>query len=250
MQEAVQLENSIEKLRDIILNSRRLCVFTGAGISVPSGIPDFRSASGLYNQADPSGYAPEEIISHTFFQKHTELFYQFYREKMIFENALPNPAHLYFAELEKNGKDVSIVTQNIDGLHLKAGSQKVFEIHGTVYKNHCIQCGKFFDLSAVVHAPQTVPHCDRCGGIIKPDVVLYEESLNDAVVQQAVQSIHAADTLLVVGTSLSVYPAASFLQFFSGNHLAVINKTKTSAPVHGALEIYDDIIHVIEQLRS
>lgn len=244
------MQDKIEQLRAIIQNSRHLCVFSGAGISVPSGIPDFRSASGLYNQPDVSGYAPEQIISHSFFEKHTELFYRFYREKMIFENARPNAAHLYFAQLEQGGKDVSVVTQNIDGLHRQAGSKKVYEIHGTIYKNHCLGCGKFFDLQAIAHAPQTVPHCDVCGGIIKPDVVLYEESLDDAVVQQAVQAIHSADTLLVIGTSLSVYPAASFLQFFGGSHLAVINKTKTSASVHGALEIYDDIVHVIDQLRS
>lgn len=244
------MKDEIEKLRAMIGSSRRLCVFSGAGISVPSGIPDFRSASGLYNQPGLSGYAPEEIISHTFFFKHTELFYRFYREKMIFEDAQPNAAHRYFAELEQNGKDVSVVTQNIDGLHSKAGSRNVYEIHGTIYKNHCLQCGKFFDLFAVAHALQPVPHCDVCGGVIKPDVVLYEESLDDMVVRGAVQAIRAADTLLVIGTSLSVYPAASFLQFFGGNQFAVINKEKTSARVPGALEIQDDIVHVIEQLRS
>lgn len=244
------MKDEIEKLRAMIGGSRRLCVFSGAGISVPSGIPDFRSASGLYNQPGLSGYAPEEIISHTFFFKHTELFYRFYREKMIFEDAQPNAAHRYFAELEQNRKDVSVVTQNIDGLHSKAGSRNVYEIHGTIYKNHCLQCGKFFDLFAVAHAPQPVPHCDVCGGVIKPDVVLYEESLDDMVVRGAVQAIRAADTLLVIGTSLSVYPAASFLQFFGGNQFAVINKEKTSARVPGALEIQDDIVHVIEQLRS
>lgn len=244
------MKDEIEKLRAMIGSSRRLCVFSGAGISVPSGIPDFRSASGLYRQPGLSGYAPEEIISHTFFFKHTALFYQFYREKMVFEDAQPNAAHRYFAELEQNGKDVSVVTQNIDGLHSKAGSQEVYEIHGTIYKNHCLDCGRFFDLSAVAHAPQTVPRCNVCGGVIKPDVVLYEEGLDDTVVRGAVQAIRAADTLLVIGTSLSVYPAASFLQFFGGSRLAVINKTKTSAPVHGALEIQDDIVHVIQQLRS
>lgn len=237
----------INELKRIIKESKSICVFTGAGISCPSGIPDFRSSDGLYNQKSNTAYTPEQIISHSFFVSHTDMFYEFYKEKMIYENAQPNIAHKYFADLEKQGKNVSVVTQNIDGLHQKAGSKSVFELHGSIYRNYCLKCGAFYGLEAVV-SQNSVPVCSKCGGVIKPDVVLYEEPLDEKTVNSALNAIENSDLMIVIGTSLTVYPAASYIRFFRGNNLVLINKTKTTQNQIADLEIYDDVENVINQL--
>lgn len=238
---------SVEKLRKAIEKASRICVFTGAGISCPSGIPDFRSAEGLYSETDKSGYSPEEIISHSFFIKHTDLFYDFYKSKMMYPEAMPNKAHLYFAQLEKQGKIVSVVTQNIDGLHSEAGSTEVYELHGSVHRNFCQNCGGFFD-GDYVYKSIGIPKCEKCGGTIKPDVVLYEEGLDDDTVIGAVKAIKNADLLIIIGTSLAVYPAASFIGFFRGETIALINKSPTPFDKKADIVIYDDIVNVTEHL--
>lgn len=239
----------IEKLKQAIDKAEKICVFTGAGISCPSGIPDFRSADGLYSGDGLRGYTPEEIISHSFFTRYTKDFYDFYKSKMIYREALPNKAHKYFADLEKKGKKVSVVTQNIDGLHSDAGSTEVYEIHGSVRRNFCMKCGAFYDDAFVVES-DGVPVCTKCGGTVKPDVVLYEESLDDKTARGAVNAIYEADLLIVIGTSLRVYPAASFVGYFHGDTLAVINKGEFSAPANVSLAIDADIIDVVTELEK
>lgn len=238
---------SVVKLREAIEKATQICVFTGAGISCPSGIPDFRSAEGLYSETDKSGYSPEEIISHTFFVSHTDLFYDFYKSKMMYPEAKPNKAHLYFAQLEKHGKKVSVVTQNIDGLHTEAGSTYVYELHGSVHRNLCLNCGAFYD-GDYVYKSMGVPKCEKCGGTVKPDVVLYEEGLDDNIVVGAINAIKEADLLIIIGTSLAVYPAASFVGYFKGETIALVNKSSTPFDKKADIVIYDDIINVIEYL--
>ncbi len=241
--------DDIAALREILKNSRNLCVFTGAGISVPSGIPDFRSADGLYNQESGLNIPPEQIISHSFFVRHPKEFYDFYKSKMLYPKAQPNTAHRYFAALEQNGKRVSIVTQNIDGLHQKAGSSRVYEIHGSVLRNFCMQCGAKYGVD-IVSDSEGIPLCKKCGGMIKPDVVLYEEPLDEQVVAGAVRAIEEADTMLIIGTSLVVYPAASYIRFFGGDNLIIINKSKTDYDRFAKLAIYEDIVRVVEDLQK
>ena len=241
--------DKIERLAEILKQSEDLCVFTGAGISVPSGIPDFRSAHGLYNSDSGYGYPPEQIISRSFFDAKPDLFYQFYKEKMLFPNAQPNDAHRFFASLETADRHVSVVTQNIDGLHQAAGSTDVYELHGSVHRNFCQNCGKAFTLEELLKQPG-VPKCDKCGGTIKPDVVLYEEPLNEGVVYGAITAIRRSDVLVVVGTSLVVYPAASYLRFFSGGHLILINKSETAFDNAAEIAINDDVVHVVHQLQQ
>lgn len=235
-------------LKSMINHSRNIVFFTGAGISVPSGIPDFRSADGLYNQKDQLNYSPEEIISHSFYMNNKKEFYRFYKDKMLYPHAKANIAHKYIAELEKD-KNVTVVTQNIDGLHQQAGSTKVYELHGSVKRNYCEKCHKFFDEEYIINQ-KDVPHCDKCGGDIKPDVVLYEEALDEEVINNAINAIIKADTLVVIGTSLVVYPAAGFLRYFKGNTLIVINKSKTSYDNSCDLVINEDITKVIEKLNE
>ncbi len=231
-------------LQQIIDDSRRIVFFGGAGVSTESGIPDFRSVDGLYNQKYK--FPPEQIISHSFFVENTEEFYRFYRDRMIFPNAKPNAAHLKLAEWEQKGILSAVVTQNIDGLHQMAGSKNVIELHGSVHRNYCTRCRKFYPLSAVTGSAG-VPRCD-CGGMIKPDVVLYEESLNSADIEKAITEIENADTLIIGGTSLVVYPAAGFVRYFRGKHLVVINKSEIS--VSGAeLVINDSIGKVLGELK-
>lgn len=239
--------NKAEELKKIIEKSNNICVFSGAGISCPSGIPDFRSADGLYNNDSGFGFSPEEIISHTFFKEHTDLFYQFYKSKMVYPGARPNEAHRYFAGLEKQGKRVSVVTQNIDGLHNAAGSSEVYELHGSIFRNHCTKCGKFYPLEKIISSAE-IPLCDDDNAVIKPDVVLYEEPLDDNVVNGAISAIASAKTVIVIGTSLAVYPAASFLKFFRGDNLVLINKSSTPYDSNADLVINDDIINVIKKL--
>lgn len=232
-------------LQEIIDNSNNIVFFGGAGVSTESGIPDFRSVDGLYNQK--YDYPPEEILSHTFFEKHTEYFYNFYRDKMLCLDAVPNAAHLKLAELEKAGKLSAVVTQNIDGLHQKAGSKNVYELHGTTLKNYCTRCGKFFP-AEYIRDSEGVPHCDKCGAVIKPDVVLYEESLDSNTVNGAVSAISNADCLIVAGTSLVVYPAAGFIRYFKGNHFVLINKTPTQADSLADLVIHDSVGKVLSKI--
>lgn len=213
----------IEKLRGMIKNSDKIVFFGGAGVSTESGIPDFRSVDGLYNQQ--WDYPPETILSHSFFMKKTEEFYRFYRAKMLCPNAEPNAAHLKLAQLEREGKLTAVVTQNIDGLHQAAGSKKVYELHGSVLRNYCMKCGKFHSVEFIMNSTG-VPTCE-CGGVVKPDVVLYEEGLDDSVVNGAVNSIAEADTLIIAGTSLNVYPAAGLVRYFRGNNLVIINMSPT-----------------------
>lgn len=216
--------SDLETLQNWLNESKRAVFFGGAGVSTESGIPDFRSVDGLYNQS--YDYPPETIISHSFFIRDPEEFYRFYKEKMLYLAAKPNAAHKKLAELETAGRLAAVVTQNIDGLHQQAGSRKVYELHGSVHRNYCMKCHKSFDAPYVKAAPG-IPRCDVCGGIVKPDVVLYEEPLDGPTVEGAVEAISAADLLIVGGTSLAVYPAAGLINYYRGNRLVLVNKTPT-----------------------
>ena len=234
-----------EILKQWIQESSHIVFFGGAGVSTESGIPDFRSQDGLYNQE--YAYPPETIISHSFFMRNPEEFYRFYKNKMIFRNAKPNAAHLALAKLEQEGKLKAVITQNIDGLHQKAGSKKVLELHGSVLRNYCETCGKFFDAEYMLHA-DGIPKCDACGGRVKPDVVLYEEGLNQNTLQEAVHYIKEADVLIVGGTSLVVYPAAGLIDYYQGNKLILINKTATARDGIADLVVQGAIGEIFSQL--
>lgn len=237
-----------EELKKIIDTSKNTVLFTGAGISCPSGIPDFRSADGLYNEKG-GGYSPEQIISHSFFVAHPKEFYEFYKSKMVYPKAKPNAAHRYFAKLEEEGKLSAIVTQNIDGLHQAAGSKNVLEFHGSVHRNHCMRCGKFFDVNYVMNS-SGAPKCDKCGGPVKPDVVLYEEGIDADVFEKSVAAIENAQTVIVVGTSLAVYPAAGLLTGFRGENLVLVNKQATPFDRYATLVFNEDVINVVKRLES
>lgn len=226
---------SISKLKEIIQKSDNIVFFGGAGVSTESNIPDFRSETGLYKTKDNFKFAPEEMLSHSFFLSHTEDFYDFYKSKMIYKNAKPNAAHLALAELERRGKLKAVITQNIDGLHQAAGSKNVLELHGSIHRNYCTRCKKLYDLNFVINS-NTVPRCE-CGGIVKPDVVLYEESLNNDVIEASVNYIRKAEVLIVGGTSLTVYPAAGLIRYFKGGCLVLINKSSTSYDSYADLVI-------------
>ena len=238
-------ETETAKLQKIIDESKNIVFFGGAGVSTESGIPDFRSADGIYHQAYQ--YSPEEVVSHSFFMQHTEAFYDFYRDKMMILDATPNPAHLKLAELERAHNLKAVITQNIDGLHQSAGSKNVFELHGSIRRNYCMKCGRFYDAQYVKDS-EGIPHCE-CGGIIKPDVVLYEEGLDQKTIQGAVEAISHADTLIIGGTSLVVYPAAGFIDYFRGSHLAVINKTQTAKAVRADLSISAPIGEILGRIE-
>ena len=220
------LEDDIVLLQSLIDDSDNIVFFGGAGVSTESGIPDFRSVDGLYKQKYK--YDPETIISHYFFESNPEEFYRFYREKMLLLDKKPNAAHYFLAELEKKGKLKAVVTQNIDGLHQMAGSKNVLELHGTVHRNFCEQCGAMYDANYVKEYPEIVPRCKKCGGIIKPNIVLYGETLDELTVTKALVKIQEADLLLVCGTSLVVYPAASFIDYFRGRNLVLVNKDQNA----------------------
>lgn len=226
-------EKEVEQLQNIIDDSKRIVFFGGAGVSTESNIPDFRSADGLYQQKYK--YSPEQIVSHSFFVRNPEGFYEFYKEKMMFLDAKPNAAHLKLAELEEKGKLTAVITQNIDGLHQAAGSKNVLELHGSIHRNYCMKCHKFYDAAYVKNA-SGIPRC-TCGGMIKPDVVLYEEGLDSDVIRRSIKAISEADTLIIGGTSLVVYPAAGFIDYFRGKHLVVINKSATAREVGAKLTI-------------
>jgi len=230
-------------LGEVIAGSRRIVFFGGAGVSTESGIPDFRSADGLYSQESGVNYPPEEVLSHSFFISHPQEFYTYYTANLIHPEARPNTAHLVLARWERQGILTSVVTQNIDGLHQMAGSTNVCELHGSVHRNYCMSCGKKYGLDVVL-AADPVPYCD-CGGMIRPDVVLYEENLDEAVLNQSMRDISAADTLIVGGTSLNVYPAAGLLQFFSGDNLVLINKDPTPADRRATLVLHAPIAQTL-----
>jgi NAD-dependent deacetylase len=234
----------VPALEKIIQESDSIVFFGGAGVSTESGIPDFRSVDGLYHQK--YDYPPETILSHTFWEQNPEEFYRFYRDKLIVKGARPNAAHLRLAKLEREGRLKAVVTQNIDGLHQAAGSKTVYELHGSTLRNYCTGCGKFYDIDFIANSTG-VPRCPDCGGIVKPDVVLYEEGLDDEVVSGAVQAIRRADTLIVGGTSLVVYPAAGLLRYFRGRHLVVINMQPTPADESADLCIAQPIGQVLRE---
>ncbi len=238
-------EEEVRKLQEIIDDSSDIVFFGGAGVSTESNIPDFRSADGLYQQE--YRYSPEQIVSHSFFMQNPEGFYEFYKEKMMFLDARPNPAHQKLAELEAAGKLSAVITQNIDGLHQAAGSRNVLELHGSIHRNYCQKCGKLYD-AAYVKNSDGIPKCG-CGGRIKPDVVLYEEGLDSDVIQNSIRAISRADTLIIGGTSLVVYPAAGFIDYFRGKHLAVVNKSATAREVRAELTIAAPIGAVFAQIH-
>ncbi len=233
------LQSDANTLQKLIDDANDIVFFGGAGVSTESGIPDFRSKDGLYNQKYK--YDPEEIISSFFFLTHTDEFYRFYKDRMLLLDKKPNAAHYYLAELEKAKKLKAIVTQNIDGLQQMAGSKNVIELHGSVHRNYCQQCGAFYDGKFVKDTKELVPHCPKCGGLIKPDVVLYGESLDETVITKAMVSITNADLLIVAGTSLVVYPAASFIDYFQGKHLVLINKDPTAADSRADVVIHQKV---------
>ena len=239
-------QEEVRKLQEIIDDSRRIVFFGGAGVSTESGIPDFRSAEGIYHQHYK--YAPEQVVSHSFFKAHPDVFYEFYKEKMMCLDAEPNAAHRKLAQLEEAGRLTAVITQNIDGLHQKAGSKKVYELHGSIHRNYCQKCGRFYDAAFVKEAPG-IPRCG-CGGIIKPDVVLYEESLDSMTIEKSVRAIAEADTLIIGGTSLVVYPAAGFIDYFRGRHLVVINKSATAREVGAELSISAPIGEILGQIKA
>ncbi len=237
---------SIQKLSEILRESKNIVFFGGAGVSTESNIPDFRSSTGLFNEKLNITFTPEQLVSHTFYMKYPEEFFQFYKSKLIYPEAKPNSGHLALAKLEGMGKLKAIVTQNIDGLHQAAGSKNVFELHGSVHRNYCVKCHAFYDAKYILEA-KGAPTCSKCGGSVKPDVVLYEEGLDDSVIRGAVDAISKADTLIIGGTSLVVYPAAGLINYFKGKNLVLINKSITSADSKADLVIHDSIGKVLSE---
>jgi NAD-dependent deacetylase len=238
----------LHRLRNIIEDSDNIVFFGGAGVSTESNIPDFRSDKGIYNTKSKYPYPPEIMLSHTFFKDHTEEFFSFYRDKMIYKNAKPNKAHIALSKLEAMGKLKGIITQNIDGLHQMAGSKNVIELHGSIHRNYCIGCGKSYPLDYILNSKDKVPICSECGKVIKPDVVLYEESLDMANIENAVRLIKKADVLIIGGTSLVVYPAANMVNYYKNNKLVLINKEETSQDGRADLVIHSPIGEVLSQV--
>ena len=238
--------NKIEKLQEIIDASDNIVFFGGAGVSTESGIPDFRSESGIFKSLEKYGDTPERLVSHSYYLEHTDKFFSYYKDCLIFPEAEPNPAHYTLARLEKEGKLKAIITQNIDGLHQKAGSKNVLELHGIVYRNYCEICKKEYDLNFILES-EGIPHC-TCGGIIKPDVVLYEEALDMNILNKSAQYIMSADTLIVGGTSLAVYPAAGLINYFKGKNLVLINKSKTDYDLLASLVINEAIGETLNKI--
>lgn len=233
-----------ERVKKILDRSRSVVFFGGAGVSTESNIPDFRSESGLYSAMSEYGYAPEEMLSHTFFMKKMDIFYDYYRKNLLYPDAEPNKAHKALAKLEEEGKLIGIVTQNIDGLHQKAGNKLVYELHGSVHRNYCMDCHAFYDLQFIIDS-EGIPRCPKCGGVVKPDVVLYEEGLDDNTIMKSINAIEKCDTLIIGGTSLAVYPAASFVQYFRGDNIILINKGETPYDSNADLVIHEAIGEVL-----
>lgn len=242
------MNEDIKKLKEIIENSKKIVFFGGAGVSTESNIPDFRSEEGLYNAQQQYGMSPEYMLSHSYFIDNPEGFYDYYKHNLVYENAKPNKAHYALAKLEQEGKLIAVVTQNVDGLHQKAGSKTVYELHGSATRNYCMDCRKAFDMDYIMDPANCdgyVPKCDKCGGIVKPDVVLYEEALDESQIMGAVNAISQADTLIVGGTSLVVYPAAGLIRYFNGKNLVLINKSSTQYDSIANLVISDSIGKVL-----
>lgn len=237
-----------ERLKEMVSKSNNIVYFGGAGTSTESSIPDFRSETGLYKTEGGYSYPPEVMLSSAFFYNHTREFYEFYKAKMIYKDAKPNPAHISLSELEKNGKVKAIITQNIDGLHQLAGSKNVLELHGSVHRNYCIDCRESYDLDYIVNSPSIIPKCKKCNGIIKPDVVLYEEQLNMDILNKAIRYISEADILIIGGTSLVVYPAANLVNYYRGNKLILINKSETPYDHLANIVIHDSIGDVLSKI--
>ena len=240
------MNEKIEELSIILRGSNNIVFFGGAGVSTASGIPDFRSSNGLYSKKLNRNFTPEQAVSHSFFMRYPEEFFDFYKKHLIYPEARPNDCHKALAKLEQIGKLKAVVTQNIDGLHQAAGSKVVYELHGSVLRNYCMECGAFYDADYVMKAAG-VPTCEKCGGVVKPDVVLYEEGLDDEVISGALRAITQADTLIIGGTSLVVYPAAGLIDYFKGKHLILINKSTTSADRKADLVINEDIAKVMRE---
>lgn len=240
-----QYEFLIMTLQEIIDDSKRIVFFGGAGVSTESGIPDFRSVDGLYNQK--YDYPPERILSHSFFESNTIDFYKFYRDKMLALDAMPNSTHYKLAELEKAGKLIAVVTQNIDGLHQKAGSNTVYELHGSVHRNYCLRCNREYNADFIQNN-MPLPICE-CGGLIKPDVVLYEEDLDNFIVEKSIKAISSADCLIVAGTSLNVYPAAGYIRYFKGKYFVLINRDKTQVDNIADLVIHDKVGEILSKIE-
>ncbi len=232
-------------LKDLIANHNNIVFFGGAGVSTESNIPDFRSSTGLFSQKLNKQFTAEQLVSHTFFVRYPEEFFEFYKDKLIYPNAKPNNAHIALAKLEEMGKLKAVITQNIDGLHQMAGSKNVLELHGSVHRNYCTKCGKFFDLESMLNLGGNIPYCDNCGSIVKPDVVLYEEALDSDVITKTISAISNADLLIIGGTSLAVYPAASFIDYYKGDYIALINKANTLYDKSASLVINKPIGEVL-----
>lgn len=240
------MDEKTAKLTKMLRESSRIVFFGGAGVSTASNIPDFRSAKGIFSQKLKTHLVPEQLVSHTFYVHYPEEFYDFYKNYLLYPEAKPNDCHIALAKLEQMGKLKAVVTQNIDGLHQAAGSKVVYELHGSVLRNYCTECGSFYPME-YVHDAEGVPHCEKCGGRIKPDVVLYEEGLDQKILSNAVNAIASADMLIIGGTSLVVYPAAGLIDYFHGRHLVLINKTVTPADKDAELVINDDIAKVMKE---
>lgn len=240
------MSTEIEKLTQILRNSNNIVFFGGAGVSTESNIPDFRSANGLFNARLNMTLSPEQLVSHTYFTRFPEEFFNFYKAKLIYPEAKPNGAHIALANLEEMGKLKAIVTQNIDGLHQAAGSKNVFELHGSIHRNYCIKCNDNYDMDFILNS-KGIPTCPKCSGTVRPDVVLYEEGLDENVLQGAIDAISKADTLIIGGTSLVVYPAANLINYFKGKNLVLINKSSTSADSKADLVIHDSIGKVLSE---
>lgn len=240
------MNTEIGTLTQILRDSKNIVFFGGAGVSTESNIPDFRSSNGLWNEKLGINFTPEQLVSHTFFMKYPDEFFRFYKDKLIYPHAKPNKAHIALAKLEKMGKLTAIVTQNIDGLHQAAGSKNVYELHGSVLRNYCMKCNSFYDENFILKS-DVIPTCPKCGGKIKPDVVLYEEGLNESIINGAVSAISQADTLIIGGTSLIVYPAAGLINYFRGKNLILINKSITLADNKADLVIHDSIGRILDE---
>ena len=238
-------EDKLRQLKQLIAESEYIVFLGGAGVSTESGIPDFRSGTGIYNSDSGMKYRPIDIIAHDFFMEHPEDFFDFYKRKLIYPDARPNKAHKALVRLEKQGKLKAIITQNIDNLHQEAGSKCVIELHGSVFRNYCMECGKKYDLEYVV-AQEGVPHCEKCGGVVRPDIVLYEENLNHKDVDDAIKAIKKCDLLIIAGTSLTVYPAATFAQFLKHDRIVIINKSSTYMDLKALLTIHDNVGDVLD----
>lgn len=244
------MNDNIQAFKQQINDSQNIVFFTGAGMSTASGIPDFRSADGLFMEDLSGEYAPEEVVSHSFFTQHPKQYFDYHFDKLVYTDAEPNVGHDFIAKLEKTGKQVSVVTQNIDGLHQKAGSKEVHELHGSVLNNYCLKCGRQFTIEELELDADGIPRCPDDNGIVRPNIVLYQETLNDEVVKQAIQRISEADLLVILGTSLVVYPAAGFLTYFKGQHLTVVNKSPLNIPYQNTLVFEDAIENVFGKMLN